>query len=256
MTRFLDVAIGVWWRQIHKFVTNPMFLLPAMIFPLFFFTSFAGGLSGVDKIPGFNYAPGYTAFQFAFVLMQASAFGGVFTGFSVASDFESGFARRMMLAAPNRLALVLGYAMTALTRAAMVWVMLTVIALIVGVRFHGGVAQVLGLYGLAAALNLAAVLFATGVATRLRTMQAGPAMQMPVMLILFLAPAYVPFDLLQGWIKVAARYNPITPIVELARDLLAGGPAFHLVGFASVAVLAAVFAVWALTGMRSAERAG
>jgi ABC-2 type transport system permease protein len=256
MKRFFDVAIGVWWRQIHIFVTNPMFLVPALIFPLFFFTSFVGGLSGIAKIPGFDYPPGYTAFQFAFVIIQASAFGGVFTGFSVAADFENGFARRLMLAAPNRLGMVGGYAMTALTRAAIVWTMLTTIALIVGVRFHGGFTEVVGLYTLALVLNLAAVLFATGVATRLRTMQAGPAMQMPVFLLLFLAPAYVPFDLLEGWIKSAARYNPITPIVELARDLIAGGPDFHLVGFAAVGTMALAFAAWAITGMRSAERAG
>jgi hypothetical protein len=34
-------------------------------------------------------------------------------------------------------------------------------------------------------LNLAAVLWAAGVAMRLRTMQAGPVMQMPVFLVLF-----------------------------------------------------------------------
>ena len=33
---------------------------------------------------------------------------------------------------------------------------------------------------------------------RLRTMQAGPLMQMPVFLVLFLAPVYVPLALLGG----------------------------------------------------------
>lgn len=256
MTRFFDVAYGVWWRQIHNFVTNPMFLLPALIFPLFFFTAFAGALSGIAQIPGFDYAPGYTTFQFGFVLLQASAFGGIFTGFSIAADFEYGFARRLMLAAPNRLALVAGYAATAFTRAAMVWVMLTAIALIVGVRFHGNVAEIVAVYVLAALLNLAAVLFATGVATRLRTMQAGPAMQMPVFLLIFMAPVYVPLNLLEGWIEQVATVNPLTPIIELNRDLIAGGPDFHWVGFGAVLLMVAVFFAWAATGMRRAERAG
>ena len=46
----------------------------------------------------------------------------------------------------------------------------------------GGGVDLFGLYALAAALNLAAVLWAAGVAMRLRTMQAGPVMQMPVFL--------------------------------------------------------------------------
>lgn len=256
MIRFLDVAVAVWRRQITVFVKNPMFLLPALIFPLFFFTAFSGALSGISQVPGFDYEPGYTAFQFAFVMMQASAFGGIFTGFSIAADFEYGFARRLMLAAPDRRAIILGYVMTALTRAAMVWVMLTIVALVVGVRFHGSWLEVAGMYALAACLNLAAVLFATGVATRLRTMQAGPAMQMPVFLLLFLAPVYVPFDLLEGWIKTAAQFNPITLILELNRDLLAGTDPLHVLGWVAVALMAAVFSVWALTGMRSAEKAG
>ena len=52
-------------------------------------------------MPGFDFPPGYTAFQFVFVLLQSAAFGGVFTGFSIARDFEIGFARRLLLAAPR-----------------------------------------------------------------------------------------------------------------------------------------------------------
>ena len=53
-------------------------------------------------------------------------------------------------------------------------------------------------------VNLAAVLWAAGVAMRFRTMQAGPLMQIPVFLVLFFAPVYVPLALLQGWIHAVA----------------------------------------------------
>ena len=102
--RTLAVARGVAWRTLHNVFTNPSLLLPSLIFPLFFFVAFAGGLSRVGDIPGFDYPPGYTAFQFVFVLMQSAAFGGVFTGFGIARDFESGFARRLLTggAEPDR----------------------------------------------------------------------------------------------------------------------------------------------------------
>ena len=85
-----------------------------MLFPLFFFIAFAGGLSQVQNVPGFDYDGDYTAFQFVFVLLQSAAFGGVFTGFGIARDFESGFGKRLLLAAPNRSGIVLGYALAAL----------------------------------------------------------------------------------------------------------------------------------------------
>ena len=75
---------------------------------------------------------------------------------------------------------------------------------------------------LALIVNLVAALFAFGVAFRLRTIQAGPAMQMPVFLILFFAPVYVPLALLSGWVEAVAKVNPFTALVEGGRDLISG----------------------------------
>ena len=97
MSDFTTVARAVAWRNIHNFFTNPAIFIPSLLFPMFFFTAFAGGLSRVDQVPGFDYEAGYTTFVYGFVLLQASTFGGIFTGFSVARDFESGFSRRLEL---------------------------------------------------------------------------------------------------------------------------------------------------------------
>jgi ABC-2 type transport system permease protein len=202
--RFWDVVAGVAWRSLKKVATNPQLLLPSLIFPLFFFVAFAGGLSSVGDVPGFDFPSGYTAFQFVFVLLQASAFGGVFTGFGIAADFESGFAQRMMLAAPNRLGILAGYALSALTRAAAVGIMLFLVALASGMQIGGDGVDLFGLVVLALLVNLIAAMWAAGVALRLRTIQAGPAMQMPVFIVLFLAPVYVPLNLLGGWVEAVA----------------------------------------------------
>ena len=50
-------------------------------------------------------------------------------------------------------------------------------------------------------------------------------MQMPVFLILFLAPVYVPLDLLAGWLHTVASANPFTPLIETGRDFISGSPA-------------------------------
>ena len=47
-------------------------------------------------------------------------------------------------------------------------------------------------------------------------------MQMPVFLILFFAPVYVPLALLTGWIETVATLNPITYVLEAVRSMLAG----------------------------------
>ena len=256
MRRFANVAGAVAWRMIHNFTTNPAFLLPSIIFPLFFFTAFAGGLSNVENVPGFDFPSGYTAFQFVFVLLQSAAFGGVFTGFSVASDFEKGFARRLMLAAPNRLAILVGYLLAGIARSVIVGVLLFAVALAVGMQVDGGAVDLFGLIVLALLVNLTAALFAFGVAFRMRTIQAGPAMQMPVFLTLFLAPVYVPLALLSGWVHAIATVNPFTALIEGGRDLLSGQSFDAVAAFAIAAALVVLFGVWAVRGLRKAEAAG
>jgi ABC-2 type transport system permease protein len=256
MRRFLDVASAVAWRGIHRVLTQPQLLLPSLIFPLFFFVAFAGGLSNVGNVPGFDFPSGYTAFQFVFVLLQASAFGGVFTGFSIAADFESGFSRRLFLAAPNRLGVLAGYGIAAGVRAAMVGVLLFAVAIATGMEVHGNGVDLFGLIVLALLVNVTATLWAAGVAMRLRTIQAGPAIQIPVFLVLFLAPVYVPLSLLSGWVEGVARINPFTALVEGGRDLISGSDVRVWLVYGAVLALLALFAVWGVRGLRRAEAAG
>ena len=251
-----DVARAVAWRSARLFIGNPQFLLPAILFPLFFFTAFAGGLSAVGDVPGFDFPSGYTAFQFVFVLLQSAAFGGVFTGFGVARDYESGFARRYLLAARDRRGIVAGYALAALLRALITWTVLTVVALIAGMQVGGDGVELFGLYGLAVLVNLTATLWAAGVAMRVRSIQGGPLMQFPVFLILFLAPVYVPLDLLSGWIHAVASVNPVTALLEAGRGFISGDPTAVALAFAIAVALPVLFALWARGGLRRAEAAG
>jgi ABC-2 type transport system permease protein len=249
------VVLAVAARSIHNAFTNPALILPSLIFPLFFFTAFAGGLSSVGNVPGFDYAPGYTAFQFVFVLLQSSAFAGVFTGFGVARDFQMGFGRRLLLAAPRREAVVAGYVIAGLVRSAFTMLVITIVALLAGMNVHGSGVDLAGLYTLALLTNIGASLWAVGVALRVRSIQGGPLMQMPVFLALFLAPVFVPVPLLTGWVHAVAQVNPITALMNAGRDLLAGD-AVAGVAFAIALGLIAAFGLWALRSLRSAEAAG
>jgi ABC-2 type transport system permease protein len=251
-----NVISGVAWRTLKNALTNPQILLPTMLFPLFFFTAFAGGLSQVREVPGFDFPPGYTAFQFVFVLLQSAAFGGVFTGFGVARDFEGGFAKRLLLASSHRSGILLGYALAALLRWAVTATVLTVVAFAVGMQVGGGAVDLVGLYGLALLVNFCGFFWASGIAMRFRTIQSAPLMQMPVFLVLFFAPVYVPLSLLEGWIEAVASVNPTTYLLETGRGFVAGD-APHIVGaFALALGMGVAFWWWAFLGLRKAEAAG
>jgi ABC-2 type transport system permease protein len=255
MTRdFVAVAGAVLRRNLIHAFKNPALLVPSIIFPLLFFTAFAGGLSNVANIPGFDFPSGYTAFQFVFVFLQSAAFGGVFTGFAAAADFESGFGRRLLLAAPRRGGILAGYAVAALCRWTLTATVVTIVALLVGMQVDGNAVDLVGLVSLALLANATAVLWGTGMALRFQTLQAGPAMQIPVFLILFMAPVYVPLHLIKGWVNTAASYNPATALLEAGRGFLSGQADVVALAYLSGLGLVALAGVWALTGLRRAER--
>jgi ABC-2 type transport system permease protein len=254
--RVVTVAQGVAWRTLKIVFTTPSLLVPSIAFPLFFFTAFVGGLTQVETVPGFDYPAGYTGFQFVFVLLQSAAFGGVFTGFGIARDFEGGFAKRLLLASPRRSGIVLGYMIAATCRWLVTAAVLTAVALVLGMEVFGSAPDVVGLYTLALLVNVAGFLWASGVAMRFRTIQAGPVMQMPVFLILFFAPVYVPISLLEGWIHAVATANPVTYLLGAGRGLLVGDPVDVGLAFGLGAALVLAFGLWGWSGLRRAEAAG
>jgi ABC-2 type transport system permease protein len=247
------VANAIAWRSVHTYVRRPDLFVPSLLFPLIFFASFAGGLSALGKIPGFTFPAGYTAFQFVFVLCQSSMFAGLFTGFTVAIDFESGFARRLMLAAEDRRGIALGYALVGLTRALITLTLITFVALVSGMKITGSASDIFAMYLLAFLLVLVGYGWAAGVAFRFRSIQAGPLMQTPVFLILFLAPVYVPIELLKGWIHTVASYNPATAFLNAGRGLISGVHDQTALAFVCALGLIVLFGIWMLRGLRRAE---
>ena len=193
--RFVFVARAVAWRSVHNTLVSPAILLPSIIFPLFFLAAFAGGLSRIADVPNFDYPPGYTAFQFVFVFLQSAAFGGVFTGFADRARLRLGL---RAAAAAERAAAQRDHRRLRRRRARAL-----------AAHRHGrdgrradrrderrrrAAANWSGCSGSGSLMNLVAALWACGVAMFLRTEQAGALIQMPVFVLLFLAPVYVPLD--------------------------------------------------------------
>jgi ABC-2 type transport system permease protein len=161
-----------------------------------------------------------------------------------------------MLSTPNRSALLVGYGAVALIRAVITFGVVTIVAVIAGMNILGTPVEMAGFYGLAAIVNVAGLLFAAGIALRFRSLQATPLMQVPVFLFLFLAPVYVPRELLGGWVHSVSGFDPATHIMETGRDLVAGQPSEFLAALAIAVGMAALLLVFAIRGLRSAEAAG
>jgi ABC-type multidrug transport system permease subunit len=76
----------------------------------------------------------------------------------------------------------------------------------------------------------------------------------PIFMILFTSPVFVPRGQLDGWLKTAADTNPVTPAIEAGRGFLADDPVSVGLSFAVTGGLVVAFGVFALRGMVKAEK--
>jgi ABC-2 type transport system permease protein len=250
-----SIARYVAWRNLKLLLRSPSLLGPALLLPLFYFIAFNGALSSLTNLPGFG-SKDYSAFQFVFALMQSAGFTGAMGGFAMAEDFESGFMDRLMTTASARIAIILGYVIAMLGRFVIAAVVLTPVAYAFGMRFHGSWYQTVGVYGLAALLNMIATLWATGVAMHVRSFAAAPGMFLPIFLLFFLAPVFLPLNELTGWLHSVAVVNPFTRFLEAGRGFIAGANTGVLWAFGAGVGLVLLTLLWALRGVRSASRSG
>lgn len=252
---FSSVASVVLQRNLWVVLRSPGLLLPALLFPICILIGFVGALSTITSIPGFTFED-YTAFLYVFVLFQGVALTGASGGLAMAEDFESRFMRRVMVAAPNRAGIVVGYVIAMLARAVLVSAVLTIVSLGLGMQVDGSPLDLLALFALAALFNIVVTLWATGVALHIRSMKAAPGMFLPVFLLLFLTPVYVPLDLLTGWLKAVATVNPLTRFLEAGRAYISGGSANAVLAFGLVLGMLVLTTAWAFRGLRRAEARG
>ncbi len=253
MARSLSIAMGVARRSTRKLRRSPVPGLPPVLIPLFMFAAFAGALSGLANTKSFTYYD-FTAFQFVFVYYMASMLAGAFSAFEISGDFESGMGNRLMLAAPQRMALVGGYLIFAVGRfllgSAVVWG----VALLAGMPVRGDPLQIAAFIGLALLLSLATTLYGAGIALRLQSIAAGTLILIPIFMTLFTAPVFVPRQQIDGWLRTVADINPLTPAIEAGRGFMAGEPVSVAVAFGVTGGMVIVFAFWAYRGMVKAER--
>ncbi len=256
--RIWPVASGVAWRTMRNVLKTPSLLLPTTLFPLFFFTAFAGGLSQVQNVPGFDYEGDYTSFQFVFVLLQSAAFGGVFTGFGIARDFESGFGKRLLLASPKRSGIVLGYALAALARWVITATLLTIVAL---ARRDGRRRR---RRSTSSASTRSRSCSTSPPSSGRRAWRSASARSRPPRSCSSRSSccsssrrSTCRSTCSRGWIETVATLNPITYVLEAGRSLISGAPTEVALAFAlGLCAHRRCSRLWAFRGLRRAEAAG
>lgn len=213
----LEVTWGIAARSLKLIPRLPSTFVPSLVMPVFLLVAFSGAFAGVVNLPGFP-ASKMLDWILPMSTLQGCAFAGLTTGMGVARDLDNGFYDRLLMSPAPRAALLGGPLVAAVLRALFPLGLLLIVGVLAGANFAGGVFGILVLAVGALAVALIAGEWAVGVALRAKTQQAAPLMQMVLFLTFFLSTALMPIDLLTGWVHAIARFNPMTNVLDMARQ--------------------------------------
>ena len=247
----VQVAMLLAGRNLVGMRRLPATFVPALIMPVFFVISFSGQYDGITRIPGFetdNILSWYTPMA---TLMGAS-FGGLGTAFSTARDLETGFFDRLLLSPAPRLALVAGSIVAGVFRAVLTFVIVLGVGLVGGAEVPGGLLGIGSLLLAVIGVSATATMWGLGLVYRIKSMNAGPLVQVGIFLALFLSTAQAPLEVIVGWLHTVASVNPTSQVLDLARQGFLGEVAWSTTwpGLLAIAGFLAVTGLFALRGMR------
>lgn len=215
------VAMAIAGRSVKLIPRMPSTFIPSLVMPVFLTIAFAGPFGGLVHLPGFP-TDNILDWVLPMTLVQGCAFAGITTGMGVARDLQVGFYDRLLASPVTRASLVAGPLLASVLRATMPITLLLVVGLVGGASFQGGPLGILALAIAGFGTALMAGAWALALALRFGTLQAAPLMQTGVFLAVFLSTAQMPIHLLTGWVHAVARFNPMTNILELAREGMIG----------------------------------
>jgi len=253
MTHDLRTIGALMRRGLNEILRVPGGAVPGILAPTIFMLGMAAVFGKAATLDGYE-GVSFLAFILPVGMLQGAGFTGAATGVNLARDIERGWFDRMLLAPTPRPVLLAGIVASASLRALLPASFLLIVALALGVDWPGmlelGLAAVL-VMGLAAAVACYAVL----VALRFRTQQAAPLMQMGSFIAVLFTTAYAPRQLLSGWLGTIADLNPVTHVLEGARQGFVGDVTWAGTWPALVSVSALVIAFGALA-VRGMSRQG
>jgi ABC-2 type transport system permease protein len=246
------VAFTLWRRSLNEVLRVRGALLPATVAPLVFMLGISGQFQRLVGLDGFP-TDSYLSWIVPLSCLQGAGFAGAATGSNLARDIEQGWFDRLLVAPVPRPLLVIGPILGAVTRSLVPATVVLVVGLAVGAELTGGVPGLIALYVAAAGFCAVAALWGIFLAVIFRTQQAGPLMQQGVFLAVFLSTAYTPEVLLRGWLADVAHLNPVTYVLEMARQATVAGIepslAHTLPGVAALVGMATFLGALAMAGL-------
>jgi ABC-2 type transport system permease protein len=167
----------------------------------------------------------YITYLLPGILIITIASGISYTAYRLFLDLQSGIFERFQSMPIARSGVLWAHVLTSLVATLISLVIVIGVALPMGFRSGAGVAAWLAIAGILVLFTLALTWLAVIPGLTATSVEGASAFSYPLILLPFVSSAFVPTDTMPGPVRWFAQHQPVTPIVNTIRDLLAQQPA-------------------------------
>lgn len=219
-------ALGDSWveaeRHLRIIPRNIELLMFATIQPVMFVVLFVYVFGGSIQVAGFD---NYDQYLLPGIFSQSLVFGSSFTGIGLADDLHKGLIDRLRSLPMSRSAVLIGRTVSDLVRNVFTFLVMLVVAILIGFRFEGSLAEALLatmlLLLFSYALSWVQAVIGLSVGSTEAANSAGFIWMFPMT---FVSSAFVDPSTFPAVLEPFARANPFTIVTNAARALYNGNP--------------------------------
>ncbi|MDD1691225.1 MAG: ABC transporter permease [Methanoregula sp.] len=233
----------VYWRDMIRFFRFKTLLISSLLQPALWLAFFGIAMSSnFDRlmagvpVPEGAYAVGYLTFMGAGIIAMTTLFTSLFSGIVILFDKNWGLMREILASPVNRNHIIVGIAMSGVTKSFIQAIIIMVFGILIGAAFFAGFTPVQVAFGVLGVLAFVAM-FALGflfLSAAIAISMESPeglqgVMTLLTMPIFFASNALYPIDTFPEALRIISAYNPMTMLINGIR-YFAIGPDFYALG--------------------------
>src|SRR6201994_4514155 len=218
-------------RKLHALVRQPWVLAFSVVQPVIWLFLFGQLFRRVIDIPGFAYPGSYLDYLVPGLIAMNAMSNNMWAGMSMIEEIDRGTLNRFLAAPASRIAIMNASVAEQAGSPPVQSLIIVLLGLAGGARYHGGLA---GVAVMVAASILVGVIFgalSNAVGMTLRSREAIIGVYTFFMLpLMFLSSAFIPTQLMPGWMQAIASRNPLNWAVQIGRSAVSAQPDWAAIG--------------------------
>jgi len=211
-------------RNLIRMTRIPEIIIFGLFQPIMFVVLFSYVFGGSMLVAGSSSPAGYREFLMAGIFAQTVTFATAGAGAGIADDMHKGVIDRFRSLPMNRGAVLTGRTLADLVQTTVTMIVLVIVAVLVGWRFHNGLPKALAAFGLLLLLGYAFSWIGALIGLSVRTPEAATSGGLIWLFpVTFISNAFVDPSRMTPWLADVAAWNPFSTTVNACRVLF-GNP--------------------------------